>query len=156
MRREDDEKREQADKKLHRSIKQRRRHRRSGFKPSEMSNIKTMVNTLSHADIVMATQGSISLDAAALDKKIINIAFDGSLTRSYTESVKRWYEMDHYLPVVKSGGVSIVDNFLSLDEAIKTLISKDPQKAGRARLREIELEPFCGDSSARQVQAMLS
>ncbi len=124
--------------------------------PSEMSNIKTMVNTLSHADIVMATQGSISLDAAALDKKIINIAFDGSLTRSYTESVKRWYEMDHYLPVVESGGVSIVDNFLSLDEAIKTLINKDPQKAGRARLREIELEPFCGDSSARQVQAMLS
>lgn len=124
--------------------------------PAEMGNIKTMVNTLRHADIVLATQGSISLDAAALDKKIINIAFDGTLHRNYTESVKRWYDMDHYLPVVESGGVMIVDNFSELDDAIKTLMSADPQQAGRKKLREIELEPFTGDSSARQVQAMVS
>ena len=123
--------------------------------PADMGNIKTMVNTLRHADIVIATQGSISLDAAALDKKIINVAFDGSLKRSYTESVKRWYEMDHYVPVVESGGVSIVDSFQTLDTVIETLLQSDPQKEGRAKLREIELEPFAGDSSARQVQAML-
>ncbi len=124
--------------------------------PSEMGNMKTMLNTLCHADIVIATQGSISLDAAALDKKIINIAFDGSLTRSYTESVKRWYEMDHYLPVIESGGVTIVNSFTELDTSITTLLISDTQKEGRQRLREIELEPFKGDSSARQVQAMLS
>jgi len=123
--------------------------------PAEMGNVQTMVNTLMHADIVIATQGSISLDAAALDKKIINVAFDGSLKRNYTESVKRWYEMDHYVPVVESGGVTIVDSFESLDTAIQTLLESDPQKEGRAKLREIELEPFAGDSSSRQVQAML-
>jgi len=124
--------------------------------PAEMGNMKTMVNTLQHADIVIATQGSISLDAAALDKKIINVAFDGSLKRSYTESVKRWYEMDHYLPVVNSGGVAIVNSFDELDSTVKTLLSEDPYQEGRQHLRAIELEPFNGDSSARQVQAMLS
>ena len=124
--------------------------------PSEMGNLKTMLNTLIHADIVIATQGSISLDAAALDKKIINIAFDGSLSRSYTESVKRWYEMDHYIPVIESGGVTIVNDFKELDTSITTLLVHDIQKEGRQQLREIELEPFKGDSSARQVQAMLS
>ena len=124
--------------------------------PAEMGNMKNMVNTLRHADIVLATQGSISLDAAALDKKIINIAFDGSLQRSYTESVQRWYEMDHYLPVVNSGGVAIVTDFKELDETITNMIFDDPNQMGRQRLREIELEPFQGDSSARQVKAMLS
>ena len=63
--------------------------------------------------------------------------------------------MDHYVPVVESGGVSIVDGFQTLDATIETLLQSDPQKEGRAKLREIELEPFAGDSSARQVQAML-
>ncbi len=124
--------------------------------PAEMGNMKTMVNTLQHADIVMATQGSISLDAAALDKKIINIAFNGTLKRSYTESVERWYEMDHYLPVVNSGGVAIVNSFDELDSTVTLLLAEDPQQKGRQHLRNIELEPFKGDSSARQVQAMLS
>ena len=124
--------------------------------PAEMGKIETMVNTLLHADIVLATQGSISLDAAALDKKIINIAFDGELDRNYTESVERWYEMDHYLPVVQSGGVAIVNSFGELDDKIILLLSEDPLIEGRKQLRALELEPFHGDSSLRQVNAMLS
>lgn len=123
--------------------------------PAQMGNIETMVNTLIHSDIVIATQGSITLDAAALDKKIINIAFDGKLNRSYTESVARWYEMDHYRPVVASQGVAIVKSFAQLDDTIVTLLEHDPHANGRAYLRKIELEPFQGDSSSRQVQAML-
>ena len=124
--------------------------------PAEMGNVTTMVNTLMHADIIIATQGSISLDAAALDKKIINIAFDGNLSRSYSESVKRWYEMDHYRPVVESNGVAIANSFQQLDEIIILLMNEDPNQQGRKQLREIELEPFQGDSSTRQVSAMLS
>jgi hypothetical protein len=123
--------------------------------PAEMGNVETMVNTLIHSDIVIATQGSISLDAAALDKKIINISFDGNLDRNYTESVKRWYEMDHYRPVVESQGVAVVESFSQLDTTILTLLESDPNAEGRSRLREIELEPFRGDSSSRQVRAML-
>lgn len=123
--------------------------------PSETGNVSLMINVISHADIVMATQGSISLDAAALDKCIINVAFDGNLQKPYHESVARWYEMDHYRPVVESGGVRVVNNFAELDEAINSyLIDKTADAAGRERLRGLKLSPFNGDSSQRQVDAM--
>ena len=64
--------------------------------------------------------------------------------------------MDHYLPVVQSGGVAIVNSFGELDDKIILLLSEDPLIEGRKQLRALELEPFHGDSSLRQVNAMLS
>ena len=120
-----------------------------------MGNINLLANTLRHADVVIATQGSVSLDAAAFDRCIINIAFDGHLKKSHEDSVARWYEMDHYQPVVETGGVSLVRSFDELDDAVNAYL-QDPSKdtAGRATLRTVELEPFDGKSSWRQALAM--
>ena len=123
--------------------------------PAEVGNIKLMMNTISHADIVIAAQGSISLDAVAFDKCVINIAFDGNLTKPYYESASRCYEMDHYRPVVESGGVRVVNDFSELDSAIIDYLNDQTiDSAGRERLRYLQLSPFEGDSSERQVNAM--
>ncbi|NKB64452.1 MAG: hypothetical protein GKR95_20815 [Gammaproteobacteria bacterium] len=121
-----------------------------------MGNIPLLANTLMHGNMVIATQGSISLDAAAFDKCIINIAFDGDLQKSYADSVARWYEMDHYQPVVQSGGVKMVHNFAELEQAVQ-LYLQNPSKDKEAReiLRTLELEPFDGKSSYRQAMAMM-
>jgi hypothetical protein len=124
--------------------------------PAQMGALEMMINSILHADIVVATQGSITIDAAAFDKPIINIGFDGYLTRAYNESVKRWYDLDHYRPIVESGGVALAESFESLDTMINEQLSgQDQYIEGRERLRKIELEPFDGDSSNRQVIAML-
>ena len=124
--------------------------------PSEAGNVELMVNVLSHADVVIATQGSISLDAVAFDRCIINVAFDGNLKKPYHESVSRWYEMDHYRPVVESGGVRVVKKFSELDNTIVDYLNDKLLDAkGRERLRHLQLSPFKGDSSQRQVDAMV-
>lgn len=108
------------------------------------------------ADIVISTQGSISLDAVALDCCVINVAFDGDLEPAYDESVKRSYEMDHYQPVLNSGGIAIVRNYPELDQALSAYLDDRTLHAeGRIKLRETMLDPFDGKSAERTVDLLL-
>lgn len=123
--------------------------------PSEMGKLDFLADLLRHADVVIATQGSVSLDAVALDACTINIAFDGYLDQPEHQSVKLWYAMDHYLPVVQSGGVKVVTNFEEMNSAISGYLQNpDLDKHGRQRLRELELAPLDGSSSMRIVDAL--
>jgi len=108
------------------------------------------------ADILISTQGSISLDAVALDCCVINVAFDGDLEPAHDESVKRAYEMDHYQPVLNSGGVAIVRNYTELDNALSAyLLDRTLHAEGRIKLRETMLEPFDGRAVERTVELLL-
>ena len=124
--------------------------------PAQMGELETMINSIVHADVIIATQGSITIDAAAFDKCIINIGFDGHLSRDFSESVKRWFQLDHYKPIIESGGVALPENFAALDAAIIEYLSgSDHYSNGRKALRKIELEPFDGKSSKRQIDAII-
>ena len=108
------------------------------------------------ADIVISTQGSISLDAVALDCCLINVAFDGDLNPAYDESVQRSYEMDHYQPVLNSGGIAIVRNYPELDQALSAYLGDRSLYAeGRIKLRKTMLDPFDGKSAERTVDLLL-
>ena len=118
--------------------------------PAGMGDLPLLANTLKHSAMVIASQGSISLDAAAFDRHVINIGFDGDLQLDYHQSAQRYYEMDHYLPVVESGGVCVVDSFGALNDAIvEGLSGANKYAKGRQALRDLELEPLDGRASSR-------
>ena len=120
-----------------------------------MGNIQLLANTMAHCDMVISTQGSVSLDAVAFDRYVININFDGDLNPDPMESVKRLYEMEHYRPVVETGGVHLVADFDELKAAIHTgLVHPERSEEERRKLRELELEPFDGNAARRQVWSM--
>ena len=119
---------------------------------AEDGRLDYLAGLLSAADILISTQGSVSLDAVAMDTCVINVAFDGHLQRHFSESVKRWYEMDHYAAVVETGGVWVVNNFQELDEAIKGYLADSTKDSSeRKALRQQQLEPFDGKASKRVV-----
>jgi hypothetical protein len=121
-----------------------------------MGRLDHLANLLYHADVLLASQGSISLDAAALDTCVINIAFDGDLEVDHFASIRRWYEMDHYAPVVRSGGTRMVSSYEELDRAIiDYLRNPDKDRLGRDRLRQEQLEPFDGQASERLVKLIV-
>ena len=127
------------------------------WEDASLTNISQLKELFLCADIVISTQGSVSLDAVAFDCCVINVAFDGDLQPAFYESVQRSYEMDHYQPVVNSGGVAVVRNFSELDEALKMYIANSNLHAqGRGNLREIMLEPLDGKSAERTVELLLS
>lgn len=122
---------------------------------AELGNIQLLGDLLKFVDMVISTQGSISLDAVAMDAPVINLSFDCNVV-SESESIKRLYEMDHYYSIAKSGAVQLVNNMDELDRAIERYINdagKDAQ--ARALLREKEVEPFDGKASMRFVSAIM-
>lgn len=124
--------------------------------PAEIGRLDFMANLLHHADVVISTQGSVSLDAVAMGSCVVNAAFDGHMKRDFSESVRRWYEMDHYAAVIETGGAWVVSSFDELDQAINAYLQDpDLHADGRERLRERLLYPLDGDSSARLVDSIL-
>jgi hypothetical protein len=122
----------------------------------EWGRLDYLTNLLFHTDILIASCGSICLDAVALDTCVINVAFDGDLEVDYYESVRRWYETDHYAAVVRSNGTRVVESYEELDQAIITYL-RNPgvDRTKRERLRHEQLEPFDGRASERMVKLII-
>ncbi|MFT5111200.1 MAG: CDP-glycerol glycerophosphotransferase (TagB/SpsB family) [Parasphingorhabdus sp.] len=116
---------------------------------AELAGLKRLEDTLCAADVVISGQGSISLDAAAVDAPIINLGFDGK-NPDDSELARQWYKMDHYCPVVKSGAVEMVNGFEELDRAInRYLMNPDYRAEGRRWIRENMMDPLDGCAASR-------
>lgn len=121
--------------------------------PPEPGRLEVLAGLLRQAALVLASSGSILLDAIALDAPALGLAFDGDPTLDYDRIVARFYEMDHYAPVVASGGLRLVKSYPELDEALRAYLDDPARDAqGRARCRAEQLEPFDGRASERVVQ----
>jgi hypothetical protein len=131
-------------------------HNQVVLQEQQKGQLEMLGSMLYHADVVIASQGSITVDAVGMDARVINIAFDGDLQDvPYYKSVRRMYELDNYRPVVESGGVDIVEDYAELDEAIKACLDDPKRKThSRQQLRSILLEPFDGLASARIVSTI--
>lgn len=84
----------------------------------------------------------------------MGLGFDGDLEVLAAQSVRCWYELDHYQPVVASGGLRLAESYDQLDQALAAYLA-DPglDAAGRARCRAEQLEPLDGQVSRRLVAA---
>jgi len=120
--------------------------------PPAWGNLRRLADTLHAADVVVSTQGSISLDAIAAGRCVVNVAFDGMTTVPAELSIRNWYELDHYRPVVESGGTRVVNGFDELDAAICDYLDNPEADAeNRDVLRHELLDPFDGRAAERLV-----
>lgn len=85
--------------------------------------ITHFTNLMKHADVLVTTASSLSLDAAANDCPIINIHFDGSGAKDEGHSIKRWYTTEHYRNVLQTNAVSLVEDYPSLLNAIQVYLN---------------------------------
>lgn len=118
--------------------------------------IKKFTNIIFHSDIVVTSYSSISLDAAAFDKPIINIAFDGYKKIPYKESMVHWYKMEYYKRVVESGGVWMADNETELLNALNGYLRNSRLlEVGRRKLRDCFMYKLDGKSGIRLANIIL-
>lgn len=124
------------------------------FTPGDM---ELLAHALRYADVLVNTQSTTSIDAAAFDKPVINIDFDEAPGKSIYKSARRFYLFNHYLPILSSGGVWLVKSKEELEDAVEEYL-KNPKKdhAGRVRmLTEQNGGPFDGAASRRTAKAVL-
>ncbi len=117
--------------------------------PPELGGLGHLTNLIRHAAVVIASAGTINLDAVALDTPSIALAFDEADVPYHDQAARR-YDMEHVAAVMATGGIRKVGACGELIAAVHGYMADRAVDAeGRARLREQHLAPLDGQSSAR-------
>lgn len=118
--------------------------------------IKRFANIMRYADAVITSASTISLDAAAYDKPIINIVFDGKHRVPFAQSIARWYLTEYAKKTLQTGGIWLADNPAELLNAINACL-ENPNllSAGREKLRNYFCYKIDGGSGARIAKTVL-
>lgn len=113
-------------------------------------DIYHLADSIKHSEIVINTESTMTLDAAAHDKPVILVGFDGKNKIDYWRSVIRNYDREHLKEVLDTGGAKLVRN---LDEMINqiNIYLNNPEEDSRERedLRKKLLYKLDGLSSKR-------
>jgi hypothetical protein len=111
-----------------------------------------LAETLYYSDVVVNIASTITIDAAAVDRPIVNASFDGKSVKPYEKSCRRYYDFNHYKHVVNTGGIKISDNAEQLVKDIQSYLDNPEQeKEGRERIRQEQcyrLDGKCGERIA--------
>lgn len=119
---------------------ERSRGRLREWQPDE-EDIRLLVNTVSHSDVQINVASTMTIDAAVMDRPVINVVYDFRPPGSR----KSWglciYECTHYLPIPETGGVRMARSPEDLVRDINTYLA-DPSLDQEGRRRMVEL--ICG------------
>lgn len=95
---------------------------RWSMKPKDMHHLS---NLLAGCSICMNSGSTVSIDALVMGKPVILTSFDGDAKLKYGKSARRLIDYPHQRKFVDMGGVSVVESYEALTEAIKKYID-DP------------------------------
>lgn len=107
------------------------------------------LNLVKHSDVFVNCFSTTTIEAAALDRPVINIAYDGRRTLDYLASCVKHYDLTHYKPIVESKGVGIARSQKDFENLIEAYL-KDPSKDGEGRRRLIREQCGVLDGKAGQ------
>lgn len=121
----------------------------------DSADVAHFVNLLAHSDVFINAFSTTSIDAAAMDTPIVNIAFDADGSKPYYASLRKHYDWNHYRPIVESGGVRLAGSPAELIEAVNAYL-RDPalDRNGRRRIVSEQcgwLDGRCGRRIAETV-----
>lgn len=116
-----------------------------------------LANSIKHSDVTVNTESTMTLDAAALDKPVVLVGFDGFQKLDYWRSMIRNYDRDHYTNVIKTGGVRIAKSPEEFVSYINLYLKNSSQDTlGRKELQQKLLYKLDGKSAQRVALAVMS
>jgi hypothetical protein len=99
--------------------------------PTEEDN-QMLTNTLRHVDVGINVASTISLELCMFDKPVINVAYNPQGVDTVRVPYARYYEYDHYRPVVASGAVQLAHTPAEMERLLREAL-KDPSAHGNER-----------------------
>ena len=127
---------------------------KDGWAFTTVEDQSRLVNTLRHSEGCINIASTISLDAAILDKPVVCIDFR-SEPDCPREILYEEYDTEHYLPLVRSGGIRVAHNWPELLSLLARAI-ESPEEDREKRRQMIERE--CGKvdgQAAKRVAAAI-
>lgn len=115
-----------------------------------------LADTLFYSSLVVAGPSTMCIDSAVFDKPIVLYSFDGLENKPYFKSIRRYYDYDHFKPVISSGGVKLALSKEDLIEAIKLYLDNpNLDKENRKKLVKLECFKIDGKSTQRLTEVIL-
>lgn len=98
-------------------------------------DMQHLASSIMHSAVVLHTASTIGMESAFLDRPTIHIGFDGLQKLPYWKSVIRYYDREHCVPFVASGGGRLVKSAEEMKQAIMAyLFEPTLDHEGRDRL----------------------
>ena len=120
----------------------------------ERKHMDHLANILYHADVVVTGASTITIDAAVLDRPVINVVFDGKHTLPDFQSIrKNYYHFTHYIALVKTKGMRLVFSEKELIGWIKKYL--DNPSLDREERKQV-VHDFVGFTDGRSVERIVS
>ncbi len=122
----------------------------------DLARSTQFINIMRHADAVISIYSTAVLEAAALNRPLVGIGFDGYKVRPFNRSIRRFMLREHFHDVLNSGGVSTAENFDDLFKILDNYL-KNPHLHERERDKMFERLCYKRDglASERVVTKML-
>lgn len=114
-----------------------------------------MVNSLRYSDVTLNTISTLTVDAVALDRPVVNIRFDIDPETPPGSRVELFSHFDHYLALEATGGVALAHSLEELISAINAYLENPTlHAAGRAQIRKEQIEFEDAHSGKRSAEAI--
>ncbi|OGF91248.1 hypothetical protein A3H65_04120 [Candidatus Giovannonibacteria bacterium RIFCSPLOWO2_02_FULL_45_14] len=114
-----------------------------------MEDEKRLIDSLYWSDMLISGFTTLAIDAAAFDRPVIFIGFNGKSGLPPNESVARHFKFEHVEPVLASGGVKLVNDIAELKKYIN-LYLKFPETDREGRRRIVLEQASGGDHKSSQ------
>lgn len=116
-----------------------------------------LVNTLRHCAVGINVASTISLELCMFDKPVINVGYNPASVPETEVSYARYYEFDHYKPVVDSGAIRVAASAREMRAMIlEGLEHPERDRAERAKLVSSMFgDMLDGNSSTRVADTLL-
>jgi hypothetical protein len=96
-----------------------------------------LTNTLRHVAAGINVASTVSLELCMFDKPVINVGYNPPGVDTGFVDYRRYYEFDHYRPLVQSGAVALAESEADLRDLLRKALG-DPQAASLERRALIE------------------
>jgi hypothetical protein len=125
--------------------------------PTEDDN-RMLTNTLRHVDAGINVASTVSLELCMFDKPALNVGYNPPGMESVRVPYARYYQYDHYRPVVESGAVEVASTPHEMKRMLRdALASPERRSAERQNLiRKMFGNTLDGRSHERVARVLLS
>ena len=112
--------------------------------------------TLAHSDVIVNFASTTTIEAALFDTPVVNIGYDETPGLPLALSIGRYYQYEHYQPVVETGAARIATSAAELVAAVRRYLEDPEADAGGRRELVRRCCPFVdGRSGARLARWVL-
>lgn len=128
------------------------------FKSYEFVNadVQHLASSLKYADVLVCTASTLMVESAIFDTPIVALGFDADNAQDYWHSVRRYYDREHCVPIVRADGMKIVyssTDFLNATQ--EYLAHPEHEYEGRKRIVTAICYKVDGHACERTARAVL-